>query len=270
MTHIQTNTSDQVQVNAIRANMCDFFRYLGRSIPEGHLENEKFARWYSPLAHPWFNGVLSTKPFEEKDNAFIRDTIQYFQEKRVNTFTWWMDPPLRPSDWEPALSQYGFDFSDGIPGMAVELQALKEPAETVPSLEVRVVADEESLHSWASVFVHGYGLPADWENTVYDLWLKLGLGFPIRNYLGYWNGEPVSTSTVFFGGGVAGIYCVATLPEARGKGIGAAVTLHPLLKAREMGYVIGVLQSSEMGFNVYKKLGFKHLCQIENYYKTSA
>ena len=88
----------------------------------------------------------------------------------------------------------------------------------------------------------------------------------MRNYLGYLNGEPVSTSCVFFGGGAAGIYNVATLPEARGKGLGAAITLQPLLDARQAGYRVGTLQSSDMGFNVYKKLGFRHLCQIENFY----
>jgi ribosomal protein S18 acetylase RimI-like enzyme len=98
--------------------------------------------------------------------------------------------------------------------------------------------------------------------------MQLGLDLPVRNYLGYLNGRPVSTSTVFYGGGVAGIYCVSTLPEARGKGIGAAITLKPLQEARDMGYRVGVLQSSEMGFNVYKKLGFRHLCQIENLYRS--
>jgi predicted GNAT family acetyltransferase len=58
---------------------------------------------------------------------------------------------------------------------------------------------------------------------------------------------------------------VATLPEARGNGIGAALTLKPVQDAREMGYRVGTLQSSEMGFNIYKKLGFWHLCQIENF-----
>ena len=96
--------------------------------------------------------------------------------------------------------------------------------------------------------------------------MQLGLDFPIRNYVGYWNNKPVSTSTIFYGGGVAGIYCVSTLPEARGRGIGAAITLRPLRVAREMGYRVGVLQSSEMGFNIYKNLGFRHLCQIENFY----
>jgi len=53
---------------------------------------------------------------------------------------------------------------------------------------------------------------------------------------------------------------------AASKGIGAAITLKPLQEAREMGYRVGVLQSSEMGFNIYKNLGFRHLCQIENFY----
>jgi ribosomal protein S18 acetylase RimI-like enzyme len=88
----------------------------------------------------------------------------------------------------------------------------------------------------------------------------------MQNYLGTLNSEPVATSCIFLGGGVAGVYSVSTLPVARGRGFGAAMTLQPLLQAREMGYRIGVLQSSEMGFNVYQRLGFRHLCQIENFY----
>jgi ribosomal protein S18 acetylase RimI-like enzyme len=210
--------------------------------------------------------MLCTEAPEESDDAFIEETIQYFREKKVEVFNWWMETHLKPADWESALSKYGFGLSNDTPGMAVELQALNKPAKKVDGLEIRVVNDEDSLRTWTNIFVNGYGLPSAWEGTVFDLWLKFGLDFPIRNYLGYLNDKPVSTSTVFFGGGVAGIYCVATLPEARGKGIGAALTLQPLLDAQEMGYRIGALQSSEMGFNVYKKLGFRHLCQIENFY----
>jgi ribosomal protein S18 acetylase RimI-like enzyme len=94
----------------------------------------------------------------------------------------------------------------------------------------------------------------------------MGRDIPLRNYIGYLDGKPVATSCLFFGGGAAGIYSVSTLPEFRGEGIGAAMTVMPLLDARAMGYRIGTLQSSEMGFNVYKRLGFRHLCQIENFY----
>jgi len=266
MNHIQTDVSDEALVTAIRANLCDFFRHTSRSNSAEHFENEQFTRWYSPLPHPWFNGVLCSNPHKDGDESFIDETIKYFRDTGVNTFTWWMEPHLKPSDWEPALSKYGFGFSDDTPGMAVDLHEMNESIRPADGFEIRFVDDEESMQSWAEVFVNGYGLPPSWESITFDLWMQLGLDVPMRNYLGYLNGKPVSTSTVFHGGGAAGVYCVATLPEARGRGIGAAITLQPLVDAREMGCRIGILQSSDMGFNVYKKLGFRHLCQIENFY----
>ena len=269
MNQIQTDMSDEALVIAIRANMCDFFRHLSRSVSEEHFENKKFTRWYTPLPHPWFSGVLSANPPEQNDEAFIAEAIQYFQSKGVNAFTWWMEPHLKRSDWEPALSKNSFGFSDDTPGMAVDLNQLNESSQPPDGFEVRSVDDEESLRTWINVFIYGFGLPPAWESIAFDLWRQLGLDLPMRNYLGYLEGKPVSTSTLFYGGGVAGIYCVATFPEARGKGAGAAITLKPLQDAREKGYRIGVLQSSDMGFNVYKKLGFRHLCQIEYFHKRS-
>lgn len=266
MNTIQTDVSDEALVTATRANVCDLFRHLSRSTPAEHFENQQFTRWYTPLPHPWFNGVLSSNLPNDDDGSFIDETIQYFRHKGVNTFTWWLEPHLKPSNWESVLSNQGFGFSNDTPGMAVDLRELNESMQTLAGLEIRDVSDEESLRSWVNVFVNGYGLPPDWASVTFDLWLQMGLDFPLRNYLGYLHGKPVSTSTIFYGGGAAGIYCVATLPEARGKGIGAAITVHPLQAARERGYRVGVLQSSEMGFNVYKKLGFRQLCQIENFY----
>jgi ribosomal protein S18 acetylase RimI-like enzyme len=266
MNHIQTDVSEEALVTAIRANMCDFFRHTSRSNPARHFENEQFTRWHTPLPHPWFNGVLSSNPPGDGDDPFIAETIRYFRDGGVNAFTWWLEPDIKPADWEPVLSKHGFGFSNHTPGMAVDLHELNDAIQAANGFEIRSVDDGESLRAWAKVFVNGYGLPSAWESVTFDLWMQLGFDFPIRNYLGYLNGKPVSTSTVFYGGGAAGVYCVATLPEARGQGLGAAISLQPLLEAREMGYRIGVLQSSDMGFNVYKKLGFRHLCQIEHFY----
>jgi predicted acetyltransferase len=55
---------------------------------------------------------------------------------------------------------------------------------------------------------------------------------------------------------VAGIFAVATIEAARGRGIGMAVTMAPLLDARACGYCVGVLQASEMGYPVYARMGF--------------
>ena len=47
-------------------------------------------------------------------------------------------------------------------------------------------------------------------------------------------------------------------PSARGD-------VGPLIDARERGYRVGVLESSELGYNVYKRLGFKDYGPIEQY-----
>lgn len=267
MNHIQTDVTDEALVTAIRLNMCDLFRHIGRTASPEPFENGKFARWHTRLPHPWFSGVLATGLPGDGDDAFIDETLQYFRSNGVGVFTWWMEPPLKPSDWEPVLSKHRFGFSEDTPGMAVDLHELDDSVRAIEGLEIRRVDDESSMRIWANVFTHGYGLPPDWESLSFELWMQMGLDFPLGNYVGHLNGKPVSTSTVFYGGGAAGIYSVATLLEARGRGIGAALTLRPLLEAREAGYRIGVLQSSEMGFKVYKRLGFRHLCQIENFYR---
>jgi ribosomal protein S18 acetylase RimI-like enzyme len=262
----QTDMSNNALVSAIQANIGDLFRHLSKSASDEGYEDGNFTRWHTPIAHPWFSGLLCTTLPTKGGDAFIAESIQYFRKKKVDTFSLWLGPHLKLSDWESVLIPHGFRISKDTPGMAVDLHALNESTKTADSFEVRPAADEESIRTWARIFTQGYGLPLAWENHVFDLWMKLGLDFPVRNYLGYLNGEPVATSCLFLGGGAAGIYSVATLPEARGKGIGAAVTIKPLQDARDMGYRIGVLQSSEMGYSIYKRLGFQHLCQMEYFY----
>ena len=45
----------------------------------------------------------------------------------------------------------------------------------------------------------------------------------------------------------------------------AAVTLAALREARDLGFTIGVLGSSEMGYGVYLRLGFIEYCRIGLY-----
>jgi GNAT superfamily N-acetyltransferase len=93
----------------------------------------------------------------------------------------------------------------------------------------------------------------------------LGEAATARYYLARLDGEPVATAALTLAAGVAGIIAVTTIPAARRRGIGAAVTMAPLLEARARGYHVGVLQASEMGSPVYARMGFSEQFRYHNY-----
>ena len=47
--------------------------------------------------------------------------------------------------------------------------------------------------------------------------------------------------------------------------MGTTLTLAPLREARAMGYRIGLLDSSNMGLGVYRRLGFQKYCKMSHY-----
>lgn len=75
-------------------------------------------------------------------------------------------------------------------------------------------------------------------------------------------GRQVATTQLYLADGLAGIYCVATRPAERHKGLGAHATAAALRAAGRLGYRVGVLQSSTAGHSVYLGLGFGDYASI--------
>jgi GNAT superfamily N-acetyltransferase len=149
--------------------------------------------------------------------------------------------------------------------MAADLLALNEDLTAPSDLRIERVRDPAALEQWVSTLFRGFEIPGSGESAMFDLLVGLGFDLPLRNYVGFLNEKPIATAELFLGAGVAGIYGVVTVPEARRQGIGAALTLAPLREARAMGYRIGILHSSEMGLGLYSRLGFQECCKMSHY-----
>ncbi len=269
MSDILTDLSTPVLVHAVKANLLDFFHYLRQAAQTTFTADEKFARWHTHLPHPWFNGVSVAQPPAPEDEAYITDTIAYFGSCGVSPFTWWIAPAVPFGLWEEVLHRHGFHVDHDTPGMALDLEQLPTDRPAPPTLKIIPVDNLDQLKTWTQTFIAGYELPQTWVVDFYDLMAGLGFDLPMRNYLGYLDGEPVATSNLFLAAGVAGVQCVATVPHARGHGLGATLTCAPLIEARALGYRVGVLQSSEMGYPIYQRLGFQKVCDMAHFYRAT-
>ena len=246
---------------AIKENLYAFFRYFQHSNAASTFSKGSEFYWHTPITNVWFNGVLSQDRPGDNFNEIVNNAITYFQSREVTSFSWWIAANLDPNVWSEYLLPLGFEYNNDTPGMARELARL--PSQNLSKDNIELINNRSTLSEWVKTFVTGYGLPENTTPHFFNLFANLGISLPFQHYLYKIDGKSVATSTLFLGAGVAGIYNVATLPEARGQGIGSFMTLVPLHEARKMGYKAGTLQSSKKGFSVYQKLGFRKLCQID-------
>ena len=133
-------------------------------------------------------------------------------------------------------------------------------------MRARLAEDEKDLKAFSEAIAIGYGAPPI-ASTVFEMESHPSLcDVSVRKrYVGYEDGVPVCGSSLFIDSGVVGIYQVATTPQARGKGYGTAITLAPLWDAFELGLKVGVLHSSEMGYRMYKRMGFVDIARCPIY-----
>jgi ribosomal protein S18 acetylase RimI-like enzyme len=143
--------------------------------------------------------------------------------------------------------------------MAMNLALLPEGGQLSPGLEIKWVATPQGSAEFLQVVASESVPSAEIRQSWLEFEIRLGFAesLPWQRYVGYLDGEAVATAAMFFGKRSAGLYHVATIPAARGRGIGSAITYAALREGVRRGYRLAVLIATPMGVNIYRKLGFQ-------------
>ena len=248
----------------IEANMNAQFLSFAR-LPGAVLHDGPKSVWVD-AGHPitYFNCVVHANFGPDEVDAEIEAVVGHFR-RRGQSFVWHVGPTSRPADLDRFLLAHGLTHNEDEPGMAFELDRLREDAGVPPGLTIETVRDRPSLETWVDVWL--FPVPKDAHPFFVDLLHQRGIGddLPWQFYLGRLDGVPVAISQIYLAEGVAAVHYVVTVPEVRRRGLGAAMTMHVLREARAMGYRVAVLTASPDGIGIYRRIGFREYCWFRRY-----
>jgi ribosomal protein S18 acetylase RimI-like enzyme len=155
-----------------------------------------------------------------------------------------------------AAERSGLQAVYEMPEMVLSGRAKEEPAPAGVELR-RVASPDDAQRYWevASAAYAGIGFPPEvfafYENHD-GLWADNVVAFLARV-----EGRPAGIAMTVVSHGVAGIYWVGCTEEARGHGLGRAVTAAAVNAGLDMGAETASLQASPMGEGLYRKMGFE-------------
>ena len=148
---------------------------------------------------------------------------------------------------------------------AMALQPIPDPPADPGGLTIEA-ASSTTLESWYRANAAALGILPDALDGVRQFTPPTTVDdLNVRLFFGYRDGEPVASSIAIRSGDVVGAYAVGTAESARRRGIGTAMTWACLRAGRNWGCRTAVLQSSEIGVNLYRAIGFRQVARYVSF-----
>ena len=165
----------------------------------------------------------------------------------------------RPEDEDIARAALAEGFRAGWTEQSMALTAAPRASEISGGIEVRVVADESAVVDYGRVVALANDDPGERERAPLLFHDATILAPHITAFVAYMGTEPVAGAMTLVSHRVAGVFYVATVPQARRRGLGDALTRIAARAGFEMGADAAWLGASEMGASLYQRIGFEPL-----------
>ena len=201
-----------------------------------------------------FNGVLWTRLSPAAADIQVPFLVEQFRFQGLPAL-WRIDAATEPTDLGTRLESLGCTaVPDGI-CMGAHLPSLAREMSRFPGLTVERVLTPSDLSDWLDVWTETSGESREPRGHLYAS-LGYGARQPLHHYLARIDDQPAGVAQLFLGQRGAGLYSLAVAPAFRGRGIGTALVLTPLMVARTQGYDVGVVRPPSDTRVMLEHLGF--------------
>jgi GNAT superfamily N-acetyltransferase len=246
---------------AVLDNLFALFRSMAAVLPGGELEeSELVSRHHAFPSNPMFKAVWGLGGSVGEADEAVVESLAWLESRGAPFAFVVTGSGYEPEGLPERLGARLLTWDRDSPAMVAELDRLDWDAlERVPDgLAIERVRDDEGLGDFARMFVEAFGAPEPAAQAWVDATKSVGIeAAPWQILVARLRGEPVATTIVWNGAGVASVFAVGTVEAARGQGIGAAITLAGFDVGRSLGFRHGVLFSTELGLPVYRRIGLR-------------
>jgi len=252
---------------SIAGNLRESFRVIAASRRAGELrEMHGVSIASAGSTFQMFNAAFLSEPVEspaELSQRILLATV-HFQARGLEWAYWVCEDFIAPASRRRSrqmFEKHGLRHSVDLPGMVAD--HLDPPVRPLPSVDVRRVRNGATREAFCSIGSLCFHVPLPWFREVFDS-ESVWDGF--AGYVGYLDGEPVSTTAIVMGCGAIGVYNVATIPERQRQGFGEAVMRYAVADAeRAHGASHVILQSTPAGYHLYERMGFREVTRVAVY-----
>jgi GNAT superfamily N-acetyltransferase len=249
-----------VSFQPVADNLRESFRVVAGSRSGGEVrELQGISIASANVTFQMFNAAFFSAPVATEADLARRVLLAetHFQSRGREWACWlcedWLDARVRRR-CRTVMERQGLRHSTDLPGMAAD--SLLPPVRTLPPVDVKRVGDRATRNAFCEIGSLCFHVPLSWFREVFDndrVWESFA------SYVGYVDGEPVSTTAVVRGGGVTGVYNVATVPGHQRRGYGEATMRAALAEWPEAPVV---LQSTPAGLKLYERMGFRTITRV--------
>jgi ribosomal protein S18 acetylase RimI-like enzyme len=236
-------------------NEAELLAYLGSAAGATSQRSADLTWVVTGVNHEAYNGVVWTQLSPNAADMQVPALVEQFRFQGVPAL-WRIDATTEPADLGARLEALGCTrVPDGL-CMGAQLPALAREMSRYPGLTIDRVLTSPELDEWLDIWTETSGERRDPRGLLYES-LGFGARQPLHHYVARINGRPAGVAELFLGQRAAGLYSLAIAPAYRGRGIGTALVLTPLLVARTMGYDVGVVRSLADNRLMFEHLGFE-------------